>query len=74
MLTKEEYLANGYKILGLALMSPLGKIYLDIPNFTLESATNYLFTLYTSISMILFLIGLILFLNGYDIVYKKGKK
>lgn len=73
MLTKEEYLANGYKILELALMSPVGKLYLTIPELRLLDA-NFYFIVYCLVSIVLFLVGIIVFFNGYDIVYKKENK
>ena len=76
MINEEEYLAEICKISGFALMSPLGKLVLDIPDISLSNLTCQFF-IYVGLSILLFFIGLIMILNGYGIVYesnRKGKK
>ena len=73
MLTKEEYLIGIYKIFGVALTAPTGKLFLEFsePKFY-EPTLN--FKIYVIFSMILFIVGLILLIYGYDIVYMSKRK
>ena len=73
MINEEEYLAEVYKIAGFALMSPMGKLILSIPDISADSL-NYQFLIYIGLSIVLFLIGFIMILNGYGIVYERNKK
>ena len=76
MITEEEYLADIYKISGFALMSPMGKFILSIPDIDFSNLT-WQFLIYLGLSTLLFFTGFIMLLNGYAIVYgrnRKGKK
>lgn len=73
MQSKEEYLVGIYKIFGLALTAPFGKILLSIPDLDLKRI-NEMILIYTFISLVLFTIGIVFLLTGYDIVYMKGRK
>ncbi len=73
MLTEEEYLTEIYKISGFALMSPIGKFILSIPDISID-CLNYQFFIYVGLSILLFLIGLIMLLSGYVIVYERNRK
>ena len=73
MINEEEYLVEVYKIAGFALMSPIGKFILDIPDLNVDSL-NHQFFIYLFLSILLFLIGFIMLLNGYAIVYERNRK
>ena len=76
MITEEEYQAEVYKIAGFALMSPMGKLVLDVPGIDFSNL-NFQFFIYVGLCTLLFFIGFIMILNGYGIVYavnRKGKK
>ena len=73
MISEEEYLAEVYKIAGFALMSPMGKLILSIPDISVDSM-NYQFLIYIGLSTVLFLIGFVMILNGYAIVYERNRR
>ncbi len=73
MISEEEYMAEVYKIAGFALMSPMGKFVLSIPDISIESL-NYQFFIYIGLSTLLFFIGFIMIVNGYAIVYERNRK
>ena len=73
MLSEEEYLAEICKIAGFALMSPMGKLVLDIPGIDFSNLSCQFF-IYLGLSTLLFFIGLILIVSGYGIVYEKNRK
>ena len=75
MISKEEYLIGIYKIFGVALTAPFGKILLSTPDINFGSISmNNKLLVYAFILLILFLIGIVLLLTGYDIVYLKERK
>ena len=73
MITEEEYLADIYKISGFALMSPMGKFILSIPDIDFSNLT-WQFLIYLGLSTLLFFTGFIMLLNGYAIVYERNRK
>ena len=73
MLSKEEYLVGIYKIFGVALTTPLGKIFLTIPDIKFKDVSSG-FLIYFIMSLVLFLIGVILLLSSYDMIYMKRVK
>lgn len=59
MITDEDkQIAEIFKIAGFALMSPLGKVVLDIPGFKFYS-TNIAYVIFFVISLFLFHLGII---------------
>jgi hypothetical protein len=73
MISEEEYLVEVYKIAGFALMSPMGKLILSIPDTDFSNLTCKFF-IYLGLSILLFFIGFTMILNGYGIVYERNRK
>ena len=73
VINEEEYLAAIYKIAGFALMSPMGKFILSIPDIDFNNLTRQFF-IYLGLSILLFFIGFIMLLNGYGIVYERNRR
>lgn len=73
MISEEEYQAEVYKIAGFALMSPMGKFILSIPDIDFSNL-HCKFFIYLGLSTLLFFIGFIMLLNGYAIVYERNRK
>lgn len=73
MLSKEEYLVGIYKIFGVALATPFGKFFLTLPDMRFENITPPILA-YFLIAFVLFIIGIVLLISGYDIVYVKGER
>ena len=73
MLSKEEYLVGIYKIFGLALTAPFGKLFLTFPDIDFEgmSISSLIYSIFSSI---LFIIGVVILLGSYDIAYMKEKE
>ena len=67
MTTYDEYRAETFRMLGLALMTPFGKEVLDFPNFRFEN-TNLQSVIYFIFSLILLYFGIILVLKGFEIL------
>lgn len=72
MQSKEEYLVGIYKIFGLALTAPFGKLFLTFTEIKIEDI-NTSALIYSLFSLILFIIGVVILLSSYDIAYIKGK-
>ena len=73
MLSEDEYKIEICKIAGFALMSPLGKFILSIPDIDFSNLTCQFFV-YLWLSVLLFFIGLIMLGSGYGIVYERNRK
>lgn len=73
MISEEEYQAEVYKIAGFALMSPMGKFVLDVPDIDFNNLSCQFFA-YVCLSILLLFIGFIMILNGYGIVYERNRK
>ena len=73
MQTKEDYLTGVYKLFGAAITVPFGRLFLAFPDLEFSSLNIQLLA-YFLISIILFIIGIITLLSGYDLVHKKGNQ
>ena len=71
MQTKEEYLTGVYKLFGAAITVPFGRLFLEIPEVEVGDL-NTQFMVYSFLSGILFIVGIVLLLNGYSLAYKQG--
>lgn len=72
MISKEEYLVGIYEIFGVALTAPFGKLFLTFPDFKVEDI-DISSSVYSISSLVLFIIGVVILLNGYDIAHIKEK-
>lgn len=70
MITSTDYKVEIYKILGLALLSPFGKLVISIPDLGWKLFKPSFFIAFVLFSLFA-LIGIILILYGYEII--KGK-
>lgn len=70
MLSKEEYLAGIYKIFGVGFTTPFGALFLMIPMLNVENI-DLRFIAYSVITIIMFIIGIIVLLTGYDLAYTR---
>ncbi len=73
MTTYDEYRAETFRILGLALMTPFGKSVLDFPNFKFDKI-NPQSIIYFVFSLILIYFGIILVLRGFEILENQRNK
>ena len=73
MISKEEYLVGIYKIFGLALTAPFGKLFLIFPDIKFENMSISTLN-YSIFSFLLFIIGVIILLSSYDIACVKEKR
>ncbi len=69
---KDKYRAQFYQISGFALMSPLGKLIIDLKTLKIEDFHFILF-IYTFIYAVLFLCGMLLICKGLDFLEEKRK-
>lgn len=73
MQSKEEYLVGIYKIFGLALTAPFGKLVLTFLDIEFEDM-NTTSLIYSILSLMFFIIGVVILLSSYDVAYMKEKK
>ncbi len=73
MTTYDEYRAETFRILGLGLMTPFGKWFLDLPHLKLEGI-NIQSIIYFAFNLMLLCFGIILVLKGFEIMETQRRK
>ena len=73
MTKHNEYRAETFRIFGLSVMAPFGKVILALSDLKLEEMDIQLI-IYFVISLILILFGIILIQRGYEILTEQGEK
>ena len=68
-----EYRAETFRIFGLSVMAPFGKIILSLSDLKLKEM-NVQLIVYFVISFILVLFGIILIQRGYEILTNQGEQ
>ena len=67
---EDKQISEVFKIAGFSLMSPLGKVILDIPGYKLYPV-NLMYMGFIAVSLILFYIGIIVVVKSVDTVTEK---
>lgn len=65
----DKYRATSFQVGSFALMTPLGRLILDLRDFTLYDL-NIMFLLYVLLSLFFFYAGIILLVRGLEILEK----
>ncbi len=63
----QKYRAQFFQILGLACLTPIGRIFLSIPNISLKDF-NVKFLIYCIASVLLIYLGIILIVRGIEVL------
>ena len=73
IIEEQKYRADVFKIGGFSLMTPFGKLILEIPNFKL-AGLNFQLIIFAIIAFVSAYLGLVLILRGFEALEERRGK